>query len=142
MATSFPSSPAQSLGEQEVIAMMKIIRTLAGLALAASAAGCWPYGNEGAQYFHRSDTITLSAGNAKDVNAATHVIDPWPRNVHNRRIPANGERMVGAVQRYQGKGAAKGPGQAGQPAGPAGAGTPPPVTPSGAAATPSATLPY
>jgi hypothetical protein len=91
-----------------VIAMMKIIRTLAAVAIAGAGAGCWPYGNEGAQYFHRSDTITLSAGNAKDVNAATHVIDPWPRQVHNRRIPANGERMVGAVQRYQGKLAPRG----------------------------------
>ena len=123
--------------------MFRIIRTLAGLMVAAAAAGCWPYGNEGAQYFHRSDTITLSAGNAKDVNAATQVIDPWPPKVQNRRIPANGERMVGAVQRYQKGAAAKGPGQAGQQAGPVGgAGAPPPVTPSGASATPSATLPY
>jgi len=122
--------------------MLRIIRTLAGLSVATLAAGCWPYGNEGAQYFHRSDTITLSAGNAKDVNAATQVIDPWPRNVQNRRIPANGERMVGAVQRYQKGGAARVPGQAGQQAGPVGAGAPPPVTPSGATATPSATLPY
>ena len=90
--------------------MMKIARTFASLAAAAALGGCWnnPYGNEGAQYLHRSDTITLSAGNAKDVNAATHVIDPWPRQVHNRRIPANGERMVGAVQRYQGKLAPRG----------------------------------
>jgi hypothetical protein len=141
MATLFPSSPAQSTGEQKVIAMINIIRTLAAVAVAAAAAGCWPYGNEGAQYFHRSDTITLSAGNAKDVNAATHVIDPWPRNVHNRRIPANGERMVGAVQRYQRSGAARSQGQIGQGVGPGGQGAPPPGPPSGAA-TPSATLPY
>jgi hypothetical protein len=139
MATSFPSSPARNLGEQKVIAMIKIIRTLAAAAVAAGAAGCWPYGNEGAQYFHRSDTITLGAGNAKDVNAATHVIDPWPRNVQNRKIPASGERMVGAVQRYQRSGAARSQGQAGPSAG--GPGAPPPG-PSSGAATPSATLPY
>ena len=39
--------------------------------------------------------------NAKNVNAATHVIDPWPRYVGNRRIPGNGERMSGAVERYR-----------------------------------------
>jgi hypothetical protein len=54
-----------------------------------------------AQYIQRSDTITLGAGNAKDVNAATHVLDPWPRYVGNRRIPGNGERMSGAVERYR-----------------------------------------
>jgi hypothetical protein len=124
--------------------MMKLVRTLACIAVAVSAGGCWPgpYGNNGAQYVHRSDTITLGAGNAKDVNAATQVIDPWPRYVGNRRIPANGERMVGAVQRYQRSGAARTPGQFGQGGGQVGAGAPPPVTPSGAAAVPSATLPY
>jgi hypothetical protein len=54
-----------------------------------------------AQYIQRSDTITLGAGNAKDVNAVTHMIDPWPRYVGNRRIPANGERMTGAIGRYR-----------------------------------------
>jgi hypothetical protein len=54
-----------------------------------------------AQYLQRSEKITLSAGNAKEVNAATHVIDPWPPYVGNRRIPGNGQRMVGAIQRYQ-----------------------------------------
>ena len=120
--------------------MNKIIRTLACITVAAAAGGCWPgpYGNNGAQYVHRSDTITLSAGNAKDVNAATQVIDPWPRYVGNRRIPANGERMVGAMQRYQGR---RTQGQAGQPPGPGGAGAPPPAPASGAAV-PSSTLPY
>ena len=35
------------------------------------------------------------------MNAATHVIDPWPRYVGNRRIPANGDRMSRAVERYR-----------------------------------------
>jgi hypothetical protein len=123
--------------------MNKIIRTLSCITVAATAGGCWsgPYGNNAAQYVHRSDTITLSAGNAKDVNAATHVIDPWPRYVGNRRIPANGERMVGAVQRYQRPGAARSQGQIGQAAGLGGSGAPPPTPPSGASV-PSATLPY
>jgi hypothetical protein len=54
-----------------------------------------------AMYFQRSDTVTLGAGNARDVNAATHIIDPWPRNVGNRRIPGNGDRLSRAVERYR-----------------------------------------
>ena len=86
---------------------MCIARSLGSLILAAALSaclgGCWSglYENPAAQYVNRSDTITLSAGDAKDVNAATHVIDPWPRRVKDRRVPGNGERMVGAVQRYQ-----------------------------------------
>jgi len=45
--------------------------------------------------------FTPDAGNAKDVNAAIHVIDPWPRYSGNRRIPGNGARMTGAIQRYR-----------------------------------------
>ena len=54
-----------------------------------------------AMYFQRSDKITLWEGDAKAVNAATHVIDPWPRYVGNRRIPVNGDRLSRAVERYR-----------------------------------------
>src|SRR5712691_9755491 len=67
---------------------------------ACSNASAWDQ-DPFAQYIQRSDTITLGAGNAKDVNAAAHVIDPWPRYVGNRRIPGNGERLSGAVERYR-----------------------------------------
>ena len=77
------------------------------IALAAFAAGLSGSGASAwdqdpfAMYIQRSDTVTLGAGNARDVNTATHVIDPWPRYVGNRRIPGNGERMSGAVERYR-----------------------------------------
>src|SRR5262245_62621357 len=53
------------------------------------------------QYLQRSDTITLGAGDAARSNEVTHTIDPWPRNVGNNRIPGDGERMSGAVERYR-----------------------------------------
>jgi hypothetical protein len=83
--------------------MMKIARTVAAVALAAACGGCWAgvYDNPAAEYLHRSDTITLSAGNAKNVNAVTHIIDPWPRQVANRRIPGHGERIAHAMERYK-----------------------------------------
>jgi hypothetical protein len=52
-------------------------------------------------YLQRIEGLTASAGNAKDVNAVTHMVDPWPRYVNQRRIPANGQRMTGAVDRYR-----------------------------------------
>jgi hypothetical protein len=81
----------------------KLARTLAAVALTTACGGCWTgvYENPGAEYLHRSDTITLSAGNAKNVNAVTHIIDPWPRQVANRRIPGHGERMARAMDRYK-----------------------------------------
>ena len=53
------------------------------------------------RYNQRVDKVTLSAGNAKEVNTRIHEVDPWPRYVANTRIPANGERMARAVERYR-----------------------------------------
>jgi hypothetical protein len=52
-------------------------------------------------YTQRSDTTALDAGDAQDVNTRIHEIDPWPRSASNRRIPANGKRMSGAIERYE-----------------------------------------
>ncbi len=60
-----------------------------------------PFWDELARYFQRIDTISVTSGDARNVNAVTHIIDPWPRYVRNRRIPGNGQRMVGAVTRYR-----------------------------------------
>jgi hypothetical protein len=64
--------------------------------------GCYGlYGHDEVdRYFQRSDTITMSAGDAKQVNAVTHTIHPWPRNVGNRRIAYDARRVGAAVTRY------------------------------------------
>ena len=67
--------------------------------LASSAAWAWDQ-DPWAMYFQRSYNITLDGGDAKAVNAATHVIDPWPRYVGNRNIPVSGDRLSRAVTRY------------------------------------------
>lgn len=54
-----------------------------------------------APYSQRIEGVTPSAGNAKAINSATHILNPWPPYATNRQIPANGERMVGAIERYR-----------------------------------------
>ncbi|MGX1108557.1 hypothetical protein AB7M47_006940 [Bradyrhizobium elkanii] len=53
------------------------------------------------RYFQRSDTITLSAGDAKQVNAVTHTIHPWPSYVGDRRIVSQAAKTNGAITRYR-----------------------------------------
>ncbi len=53
------------------------------------------------EYGQRTDSVTLGAGNAKEVNAAIQAADPWPPYAGNRHIPASGERMSRAIRRYQ-----------------------------------------
>jgi hypothetical protein len=98
--------------------IMKIGRAAIFLSLAASSAGCnTVYPDPAIPYLQRTDTITLGAGNAQNVNAATHTIDPWPPYAGNRSIPGNGTRMVGAVERYQIGGQPQGSGGAANAAG-------------------------
>ena len=81
---------------------IKCIISLAAFAATLACSEAWAWDQDpAAQYFERKDTIVSGAGDARDVNAATHIIDPWPRYVGDRRIPANGQRMTGAVQRYR-----------------------------------------
>lgn len=73
---------------------------LAAVGLAGCSAGP-PFDDPFALYVQRTQTITLSAGNAKEANAAIHVIDPWPPYAYNTRIPGDGQRMAEAVERYE-----------------------------------------
>jgi len=52
------------------------------------------------RYYQRSETITLGAGDAKQANAVTQTIHPWPAGVGDRRIVSDARRAVGAVARY------------------------------------------
>jgi len=87
--------------------MMKII--IIALVTLAATSDCWAGEGFLDQYFLRSDSITPDAGDAQAVNTAIQVIDPWPRRSANRRIPANGARMTGAIQQY------RSPSQSGRP---------------------------
>jgi|SRR5215475_9076011 len=111
--------------------MSVLIRIAAIVSLAVSVGGCLSE-SPAAQYLRRTDTITASAGNAKEVNAATNVIDPWGPGVTDPRIRANGDRMVGAMERYRRSGAPQGGQAPGQPpaslpigGAPSGTGSPP-----------------
>ena len=77
------------------------VRYLAILAT-LSLGGCYGLAghDEMDRYFQRSETITMSAGDAKEVNAVTHTIHPWPRYVADRRITTDARRAGAAVTRY------------------------------------------
>jgi len=79
-----------------------MIRNCSVLLIALPLAGCYGlYGHdEFDRYFQRSDTITMSAGDAKDVNAVAQTIHPWPLNVNNPRLAYDARRAGGAVTRY------------------------------------------
>jgi hypothetical protein len=63
------------------------------LVLVAGLGGC-------ADYLDHRDGVTLSAGDAQAWNKTVQVADPWPRYVMNTRIPGDGQRTAGVIQRY------------------------------------------
>jgi hypothetical protein len=67
--------------------------------LVGACSGLWG-DDELERYLQRTDRITLSAGDAKEVNAAAHMLTPWPPGVGDRRIAADGARMQRAIERY------------------------------------------
>ena len=77
---------------------LRLLIVLAALSLG----GCWGLAgdDEMSRYLQRSDTMTMSAGDAKQVNAVTHTIHPWPRYVGDRRIATDARRTGAAVTRY------------------------------------------
>lgn len=82
-------------------------RNVAGLVGLLALTGCQT-NDDFSNYLARKETVSLSAGNAKDANAAQHVIDPWPQYVGNTRIEGNGANSVKAIECYEGRSAASG----------------------------------
>jgi hypothetical protein len=77
--------------------------TLASILAALLVGGCsglWG-DDEIERYAQRTDRITMSAGDAKEVNAVAHTLKPWPPGVGDRRIVVDGARMQRAVERYR-----------------------------------------
>ena len=73
-------------------------------------------------YFDRRETIALSADDHLQANKVEQMVDPWPRYVGNRRIPADAERMGAAVQKTHRPSAGGAGGAGGAGAGIGGAG--------------------
>jgi hypothetical protein len=83
--------------------------TLAAIARVVMFGGCWLFGecsglwgnDEFQRYVQRSDRMTMTGGDAKEVNAMAHIPTPWPRGVNDRRIVSDSEHMQRALDRYR-----------------------------------------
>jgi hypothetical protein len=67
----------------------------AALAVSCALSGCSDI------YFDRRETIAPSAGDAKQINQVTMMVDPWPPASAERNIAFNGIVMGRAAARYR-----------------------------------------
>ncbi len=76
------------------------IASILGAFMVAGCSGLWG-DDEFERYSQRTDSITMSAGDAKEVNAVTHMYSPWPPGVGDRRIVTDSAHMQRALERYR-----------------------------------------
>lgn len=74
--------------------------TLAIALVVSGLAGCL-LGGCSDIYYDRRDTVALSAEDHIDSNRVAQMVDPWPRDVGNKNIAFNGERIQAGVERYR-----------------------------------------
>ena len=65
------------------------------VALGAMLGGCSDI------YYDRRETVALGADDHIAANRVVQMVDPWPRDVGNKNIAFNGQRMQAAVERYR-----------------------------------------
>ncbi len=83
--------------------------TIAAILRVVMFGGCWwwaecsgLWGNDEFQrYVQRSDRMTMSSGDAKEVNAMAHIPTPWPPGVNDRRIVADSAHMQRVLEWYR-----------------------------------------
>ncbi len=85
---------------EQAAKLSSVLALLYGAACCAARADD-PFLDELARYALRTDGMTVMSGNAMEENAVKQIIDPWPPAVQNRNIPVNGQRMIGAMDRYR-----------------------------------------
>jgi hypothetical protein len=83
--------------------------TIAAILRLVMFGGCWWWwecsglwgDDEFQHYVQRSDRMTMSSGDAKEVNAMAHIPTPWPRGVNDRRIVSDSAHMQRTLEWYR-----------------------------------------
>ena len=77
---------------------------IAFLAASLTLAGCSStvgFDDPFADYLQRTALVSTTGGNAQAANIAMQTATPWPRTANDTNIPANGARLVKAINRYE-----------------------------------------
>ena len=77
-----------------------MITAVVGVLSVAGCGGLWG-DDQFTRYSQRADMITMDGGNAKEVNAATHMYHPWPPGIYDRQIVTDSPRLQRALDRYR-----------------------------------------
>ena len=85
-------------------AALRSALAISSLAASLAIAGCSStigFDDPFADYLQRTPLVSTSGGDAQAANIATQTPTPWPRYASDTNIPANGARLVKAINRYE-----------------------------------------
>jgi hypothetical protein len=88
------------IGKSGAIAVILRLVMFGGCFWWWECSGLWG-DDEFQRYAQRTDRMTMTSGDAKDVNAMAHIPTPWPRGVLDRRIVADSAHMQRVLDRYR-----------------------------------------
>jgi hypothetical protein len=93
--------PRRSKGPH--VALRSTIEILSLLAL-LTVAGCSStvgFDDPFADYLQRTALVSTAGGDSQAANIAMQTATPWPRYSNDTNVPANGARIVKAINRYE-----------------------------------------
>jgi hypothetical protein len=110
--------PRRSKAERAALRTATAILSLTASLAITGCSSTIGFDDPTADYLQRTPLVATSGGDAQAANIAMQTATPWPRYSNDTNIPANGARIVKAINRYE--------------SGSAGAGASDSATPSGA----------
>ena len=83
-----------------LVAILRLVMFGGCFWFGGECSGLW--GNDEFQaYVRRTDRMTMTSGDAKEVNAVTQIPTPWPRGVNDRRIVTDSAHMQRPLDWYR-----------------------------------------
>ncbi len=97
MSSMAERSKGEPDGSRTVMAILWLTVSLA-IAGCSSTIG---FDDPTADYLQRTPLVATSGGDSQAANIAMQTATPWPRHSNDTNIPANGARIVKAINRYE-----------------------------------------
>jgi hypothetical protein len=93
--------PRRSKGPHVALRSTIAILSLLALLTVAGCSSTVGFDDPFADYLQRTALVSTAGGDSQAANIAMQTATPWPRHSNDTNIPANGARIVKAINRYE-----------------------------------------
>jgi hypothetical protein len=93
--------PRRSKGPHVALRSAIAILSLLALLTVAGCSSTVGFDDPFADYLQRTALVSTAGGDSQAANIAMQTATPWPRYSNDTNIPANGARIVKAINRYE-----------------------------------------